>query len=167
MRVRSCPDVPTYLVAAWQWLCERRRMTWTGGVLTVGASDRELDDRLSAELTAFNIASTGQGNQASMSIRAVDHAGELAGGLIGWTWATSAGIELLWVREDQRGSGLGRALMAAAEQEARARGCTQALVRSFSFQAPGFYRRLGYSEYARTENLPIEGHADIHFRKDL
>jgi len=142
-------------------------MTWTGGRSSIGASDPDLDVRLSAELTAFNVTATGQDNQQSLSIRALDHVGEMAGGLSGWTWAQSAGIELLWVRDDQRGGGLGRELMTAAEREARRRGCIQVLVRSFSFQAPGFYRRLGYTEYARSENLPSAGHFDVHFRKDI
>ncbi|HEY8300461.1 MAG TPA: GNAT family N-acetyltransferase [Jatrophihabitans sp.] len=105
--------------------------------------------------------------QQSLSVRAVDEHGELAGGLMGWTWATCAGIEQLWVRADQRGSGLGRRLMSAAEDEAQRRGCTQVLVRSFSFQAPDFYRKIGYAEFGRSEGLPTAGHADIHFRKDL
>lgn len=139
----------------------------TNGTLHVGTSDPDLDQRLSAELTAFNVAATGQNNQQSVSVRAVDEHGELAGGLMGWTWATCAGIEQLWVRADQRGSGLGRRLMSAAEDEAQRRGCTQVLVRSFSFQAPDFYRKIGYAEFGRSEGLPTAGHADIHFRKDL
>ena len=142
-------------------------VNWTAESLSVGTSDPDLDQRLSAELTAFNLAATGEDNQQSLSLRAVDEQGELAGGLMGWTWATCAGIELLWVRADHRGTGLGRELMAAAEHEARRRGCVQVLVRSFSFQAPDFYRKIGYIEFARSENLPTVGHADIHFQKSL
>jgi hypothetical protein len=40
------------------------------------------------------------------------------------------------------------------------------LVSSHTFQAPDFYRRHGYVEYARTEDSP-RGHAEIHFVKKL
>ena len=62
---------------------------------------------------------------------------------------------------------LGRKLLAAAEEAARERGCTQVLVSSFTFQAPEFYRRHGYVEFARSEGIPVEGEADVHFRKLL
>lgn len=88
-------------------------------------------------------------------------------GLMGWTWGTCAGVEMLWVDEARRRDGWGARLMAAAENEARSRGCVQVLVPSFTFQAPDFYRRLGYVEFARSEGLPVVGHADVHFSKRL
>ena len=48
-----------------------------------------------------------------------------------------------------------------------ARGCTRVYVSSFTFQAPAFYQRHGYAEFARTEGIPHPGHADVHMRKDL
>jgi len=38
---------------------------------------------------------------------------------------------------------------------------------SFTFQAPGFYERHGFVEFAWTEGLPVEGQADVHFVKML
>lgn len=58
-------------------------------------------------------------------------------------------------------------MLAAAEDVARDRGCRQLLVSSFTFQAPDFYRRHGYTEFARSEGLPVEGSADVHFAKVL
>lgn len=74
---------------------------------------------------------------------------------------------MLWVREDSRGSGWGAQLLEAAERTAGERGCRQMTVSSFTFQAPDFYRRHGYGETGRTEGLPVEGSADVHFRKAL
>jgi ribosomal protein S18 acetylase RimI-like enzyme len=74
---------------------------------------------------------------------------------------------MVWVAEAYRGDGWGRRLIAAAEQVATARGCVQMLVSSFTFQAPDFYRRLGYAQFARSEGLPVDGRADVHFRKRL
>jgi GNAT superfamily N-acetyltransferase len=138
--------------------------TPTGAVLTVGADDRELAARLDAELTAYNIRATGADDQKGLSVRVADTAGELVAGLSGWTWGGCGGIELMWVRADRREEGWGGRLLAAAEGEARRRGCTRMIVSVTTFQAPAFYARHGYVETGRTEGLP-GGHADVHFLK--
>ena len=56
-------------------------------------------------------------------------------------------IRGVWVDPELRGRGLGRGLMAAVEREARQRGCTRAALDTYSWQAVGFYLRLGYREY--------------------
>jgi GNAT superfamily N-acetyltransferase len=135
--------------------------------LTVGGANSSLAERLGQELATFNIAATREDNQRGLSVQINDPQWEISAGLTGWTWGTSAGIELVWVREDQRRKGHGRRLLMAAETEARTRGCQQILVSSFTFQAPSFYKELGYVEFARTEGLPTEGSADVHMVKML
>lgn len=88
-------------------------------------------------------------------------------GLTGWTWGTCARIELVWVRADQRRRRVGGRLLEAAEAEARTRGCTQVLVSSMTFQAPDFYKKKGYVEFARTEGIPTAGGAEVHMVKAL
>lgn len=134
--------------------------------LHVGGSDPDLDSRLSQELDAHNVAASGIDDQREFTVKVADGEG-LVAGLSGWTWGTAAGIALVWVREDQRRSGLGGRLLDAAEQVARERGCRRLTVSSFTFQAPGFYERHGFVEFARTEGLPTEGQADVHFVKML
>jgi len=63
-------------------------------------------------------------------------------------------IELLFVPEHLRGQGLGEKLMAEAEAVARARNCIGIWLDTFSFQAPGFYKRLGYTEFAEMTDYP-------------
>ena len=74
---------------------------------------------------------------------------------------------MTWVREDHRGTGVGTSAMTAFENEARSRGCTHVFVTSFTFQAPGFYQRLGYREIFRWESVPTAGRDDVHLRKEL
>jgi GNAT superfamily N-acetyltransferase len=130
----------------------------------------DVDDGLQAELEdriyEFNVEQTGYADGRLLRIAERDADGSLAGGLTGWTWGGVGVIDLLWIRADRRRAGLGSRMLATAEDEARSRGCMHILVSSHSFQAPDFYRRHGYVEYARTDDNPV-GHADIHFRKDL
>ncbi|MFH0517201.1 GNAT family N-acetyltransferase [Streptomyces sp. M41] len=134
--------------------------------LTTGGEDEELSERLDQELTAFNARATGAGRPVEFSVRATDETGELAGGLTGWCWGSLCGIEMLWVREDQRHAGWGTKLMREAEAEAGRRGCTEILVSSYSFQAPEFYKRLGYRETGRLDGVP-GGHQDVYLQKTL
>ena len=69
---------------------------------------------------------------------------EIIAGIAGWTWARVCEITQLWVDEKVRKTGVGKMLLEAAEAEARNRGCTNVLVKSYSFQAPQFYERFGY-----------------------
>lgn len=133
----------------------------------LGDGDPDLDQRLSDALDAWNAAATpGVPPQRELTVRADDAQG-LAAGVSGWTWGEAAGIGLTWVRDDQRGSGLGADLLARFEAEAHGRGCTHVFVTSFTFQAPGFYERAGYREILRWEGVPRAGMDDVHLRKDL
>lgn len=134
--------------------------------LNVSGKDEALEERLDDELTAFNARATGAGTPTPLSVRVTDDAGELVGGLTAWIWGGCCAVDMLWVREDQRHAGWGSRLLTAAEEEAARRGCTEAIVSSFTFQAPDFYRGHGYRETGRTEGIP-GGHQDVHLHKLL
>ena len=131
-----------------------------------GEADADLRDRLDEEISAFNAAVTGHHDGRLLSIAVRGDRGDLRGGLYGWTWGGCGYIDLLWVRDDQRSCGLGTKLLAAAEAEIRRRGCDRVALSTHSFQAPGFYARLGYTECGRTPGYP-HGHDDIHLMKQL
>jgi len=95
-----------------------------------------------------------------------DEEGRVIGGLTGRTGAGWLFIEFLWLADNLRGKGLGADLMARAEAEAVARGCKDAWVDTFGFQAPGFYDRLGYEPFGVLENYP-EGHRRYFLKKRL
>ena len=65
-----------------------------------------------------------------------------------------------------RGQGLGTRLMDAAEDFARERGAVNATLETLTFQAPDFYKKRGYVEFGRLEDLP-PGHAKLYLRKAL
>jgi ribosomal protein S18 acetylase RimI-like enzyme len=77
-----------------------------------------------------------------------------------------ARVDLLWVDEAMRRRGLGRALLTAAEDEARRRDCTTIVLDTHSFQAPGFYSGLGYAKVGETIDTPV-GFTSATFQKRL
>ena len=50
--------------------------------------------------------------------------------------------------------GLGARVLAMAEEEGRRRGCAVIALFTLEFQAPGFYRKQGYTEAARLAPPP-------------
>lgn len=91
---------------------------------------------------------------------------ELIGAVMGpvfWNWFLA---DLVWVAESERGHGIGKELMQTAERQARAKGLTGIYLWSGSWQAPGFYERLGYEQYATFNDFP-PGHQRLGFRKYL
>lgn len=75
-------------------------------------------------------------------------------------------IATLWVDEKARGQGLGQKLMEMAELEGKKRGATFAYTNTFTWQAPGFYEKIGYELYGKLDDFPI-GNSLSYYRKDL
>ena len=80
-----------------------------------------------------------------------------------WDWIY---IDELWIAPEFRGKGLGRRLMGHAEEFARSQGLQGLWLWTQSWQAEGFYRQLGYSQFTRFDDFP-KGHSRIGFRKKL
>jgi GNAT superfamily N-acetyltransferase len=79
---------------------------------------------------------------------------QIVAGLAGETYCGWLFVRYLWVSDELRGRGVGRELMARAEVRGRERGCHSAHLETFSFQALGFYEKLGYQEFARLDYPP-------------
>ena len=89
----------------------------------------------------------------------------IVAGLGGETYSGWLFIRYLWVSDALRGKGIGRELMGSAEARALERGCHSAWVDTFSFQAPGFYPKLGYQVFGELDYPP--GHKRIFLQKRL
>jgi GNAT superfamily N-acetyltransferase len=124
--------------------------------------DREF---VNEALGEFNTAFLHDPIYASFGIFARDASRGIQAGLVGQVYADWLFIALLWVHERLRRGGVGRALMTEAEHRARGYGCHSAWVDTFSFQAPGFYQKLGYREFGRIDYPP--DHQRIFLRKQL
>lgn len=92
--------------------------------------------------------------------------GEILGGLYGRFFYQWLFIELLSVPEQGRGQGIGSRLMQMAEDMAREKECIGIWLDTFDFQAPQFYKKLGYSELGQIVDYP-PGHKRFFFQKRL
>lgn len=86
-------------------------------------------------------------------------------GLTAITYWSCLEIEELWFRADLRRHGYGHQLLALAEAEAQARGCTYAWLSTFSFQARGFTKNMVTGRSA-IDRLPA-GRDPFRLRKDF
>jgi ribosomal protein S18 acetylase RimI-like enzyme len=123
-------------------------------------------DFLEDRLYEFNAKVTGLFDALGLAIFGRDDHGEVVAGLCGHTWGGSCEIRQVWVHERHRGLGLGRHLLELAETEARRRGCSQIILATYSFQAPEFYRKLGFQVVATLPDYP-RGHQHLQLRKVL
>ena len=94
-----------------------------------------------------------------LSVYFRDSEGNIVAGLTGKTYWNWLHIGFLWVSESERKNQLGSQLIAAAEEEAIKRGCTGSSLDTFSFQALGFYHKLGYSIFGE-----LKGYSGNHQR---
>ncbi|HVF95314.1 MAG TPA: GNAT family N-acetyltransferase [Sphingomonas sp.] len=110
-----------------------------------------------AALATFNRGHAEPGNAGPLAVLIKDDDGGTIGGLWGTTAFAWLRIELLFVPEDQRGTSLGTAVMHEAEALAAARGCIGASLDTYSFQARGFYEKLGYRLVGTIHDCPPGG----------
>ena len=120
---------------------------------------------LEAQIRREASAATGLGDEVELAIFLRD-ADKVVAGISGWTWGDCCELQSLWVAPDLRGRWLGTRLLAAAEAEASARGCTQSVHFTYDFQARALYERNGYELVGRVENFP-SGTDVLWYRKRL
>lgn len=106
-------------------------------------------------LSLYNVGRTGQDYWRPVKLFVRDSTGLIRGGLLGDIWGGWLEVKILWLEESLRGTGLGRRLIETAEAEARAAGCRYARLDTHSFQAPAFYQKLGYEEFAHLKDSPL------------
>jgi ribosomal protein S18 acetylase RimI-like enzyme len=104
------------------------------------------------------------GNILAVFVRGPD--GKVIGGAYGWTWGDTCYIRSLYLPTNMRNQGVGTRIMSTVEQEAVARGCEQIVLETHDFQAPGFYRKLGFIAVGVVDGYP-RGHQYFTMLKRL
>ena len=117
-------------------------------------------------LTAFNEADVGPADRKPLVVIARNDAGEIAGGISGYTAWGWLYVQWLWVDEAARGAGLAGRILAAAEVEARRRGCHAAYIDTFNPVALKTYQRAGYIPFGALGDFP-KGRTRTFLQKQL
>src|SRR5215831_10274897 len=139
-----------------------------GPILTLsGGRDPQAEAVFTCGLAEFNKAVFGRVDSQTLEILVRDAGtGDIVGGLLGHSSLGLFFLDLIYLPEHLRGAGIGSRIVTLAEDEARRRGCTAAFVYTVTFQAPGFYERLGYSRFGEIA-CPPAGATRIFFSKAL
>ena len=127
--------------------------------------DTSVREKILDPLTAHNDHAAGPGNWGLLAVTVRGEDGQVVGGLWGRTGYGFLFVELL-AMGPARGAGLGREVMALAEAEARRQRLTGIWLDTWTFQAPGFYPKLGFTECGRIKDYP-PGHDRIFYVKRL
>ena len=127
-------------------------------------SDPEVRKAITTGLRTYNDSKSpvlrgyrerGEDSEVPLDLYAYDDDGELVGGIVADTWGGWLAIDLVWVRDDQRGSGLGSDLLRRIEARARdERGCIGVRLDTWGFQAKPFYEKQGYTLFGVLEDYP-------------
>lgn len=132
--------------------------------------DHERAQQLSRAIAEFNQAAVPdlEPNEAETRFHVIaqDASGNVAGGLRASCYWNTLHIELLWLADAARGTGIGRELVGKAEAFAISKQCEKALVETTSWQARPFYEKLGYVHMATLHDRP-KGHASHYLSKTL
>ncbi len=125
------------------------------------------ESAISDGLDRFNQRRTGVVHSRPLAVLInASGSSKVIGGLIGRTSLGLLFVDLVFVPDELRGRGVGVQLLKQAEDEAIRRGCSQAVLFTIAFQAPDFYRRLGYKEFGRTDS-DTPDYARVFMKKDL
>lgn len=120
---------------------------------------------LGTALSEFNDADVGPSDRRALAVFVRGPEGLEAGlsGYTAWGWLY---VQWLWVAKARRGEGLAGRMLAAAEAEARARGCHGAWIDTFSPVALRAYERAGYRTFGTLPGFP-PGRSRTFLQKSL
>jgi GNAT superfamily N-acetyltransferase len=103
-------------------------------------------------LYEYNRDRTGLTDGRAVAAFLRDEDGGLLGGAFGYTWGGCLEVKYLWVSAALRQGGHGSRLMRSLEQDAIRQGCHTSMLDTYEFQAPQFYRKLGYVLYGEIDD---------------
>ncbi|EIC84384.1 GNAT family N-acetyltransferase [Serratia sp. M24T3] len=117
--------------------------------------DEETRNIIGKGLDEFNVDNAGLQDRQALAIVVKDpETGKVLGGMLGRSSLGLLFLELFYLPEELRGSGLGSEMLRQFEQEGIRRGCSAAVLYTLSFQAPDFYAKYGWKRFGEVPCLP-------------
>ena len=128
---------------------------------------KNIKERIYEGLKAFNLKHFPDEDIQSLACIAEDEEGRFLGGLTGEIFTNTLFVEFLWLDDQHRSVGMGRKLMETLEEQSKAHGVTHLYLDTYTFQAPGFYAKLGFKEVGRYTGFPTAGVDKIFLQKQI
>lgn len=110
--------------------------------------------QISDGLRSYNDRIGGPDNHTPFNLVVKNEDNEFIGGIIAGTYWGWLYVDILFVDKSCRKGGIGKMLLEKVEAEARARACHHVHLETMSWQALGFYEKLGYKKVYTFEDLP-------------
>ena len=120
---------------------------------------------LEDQMAQAAVVAAGVGDEKEFAVL-IRKDGEILAGASGAIWGGGCQLHVVWVDKTLRNGGLGRALMAEVEREARLRGCRLVMGLTYDILIGDFYDRLGYRTIGVLEDCPA-GTATRWYCKEL
>jgi GNAT superfamily N-acetyltransferase len=111
------------------------------------------------------VEAAGVGDEVEFAVLVRKDGGIIAGAS-GAMWGGGCQLHVVWVDKALRNGGIGRALMAEVEHEARLRGCRLVMGLTYDVLIGDFYECLGYRTVGLLEHCPA-GTTTRWYCKDL
>lgn len=121
---------------------------------------KELRNLIHEQIKSFNDSisihhrTARKGGVQPLNLQVFSPRGKIVGGLIADTYWGWLDIDDFWIEDKYRGIGLGKNMLETAEKEALTRGCKHVQLKTFSFQARGFYEKCGYQIVGELRDYP-------------
>jgi GNAT superfamily N-acetyltransferase len=134
-------------------------------IVVTDAPEQRDADVIARGLSDYNTEQAGPSDWRTLAVLVKDADGTTLGGIAGKSTLGVLFLDLVYLPEALRGSGLGSSMLAEAEEEGRRRGCKSAVLYTLSFQAPGFYKKHGWRVFGE---IPCHrGASRIFMTKEL
>lgn len=114
-------------------------------------------------LQKYNAAYMEEGRDFSYCI---EEDAEILAGIVASSLFDTVEVEYLCVRKECRGKGYGRQLLEKVEEQAKEAGIRRIFLNTYSFQAPEFYKKMGYHQLFEIDPA-FKSYSQFYFVKEL
>ena len=121
----------------------------------IGEEDSKIGEFIHEEFVFYGMQNEVELNYDEFCFVAENDDGKIAGVITGRAYYNEVHIGDLIVDRNFRRIGIGRMLVGAVEDQYRGKGYDKITLTTFGFQAPEFYKKLGYElEFVREDKDP-------------
>lgn len=128
------------------------------------------DSAIRKKIIEFNLSqATGElkDDVGTVEITLINDQDELVAGITASIYWKQMHVDFLWVDESLRGKNKGSELLEKAEEIARQHHCRYIQLETFSFQAPEFYKKKGFTVFGILDDSPYDGAQQYFLKKIL